>query len=77
MSNLNIYDLESVGEYVEIKSVLEGEKLAKLSMILMATFFIAFELVILSSFLNITLYLFFSVCVYLLYMEHYVERQYS
>lgn len=42
MSNLNIYDLESVGEYVEIKSVLEGEKLAKLSMILMATFFHCF-----------------------------------
>ena len=42
MSNLNIYDLESVGEFVEIKSVLEGEKLAKLSMILMATFFHCF-----------------------------------
>lgn len=42
MSNLNIYDLESIGEYVEIKSVLEGEKLFKLSMILMATFFHCF-----------------------------------
>ena len=42
MSNLNIYDLESIGEYVEIKSVLEGEKLVKLSMTLMTTFFHCF-----------------------------------
>ena len=42
MSNLNIYDLESIGEYVEIKSVLEGEKLVKLSMTLMTPFFHCF-----------------------------------
>lgn len=26
VSNFNIYGIESVGEYMEIKSVLEGEK---------------------------------------------------